>query len=87
MLIFNKSRSNRSWLFILSRKVRRMRIEERIPAEIKKRLGYNNDSRRKKKKRCKYKHHEQLSEREVKYLMGQYMPTYKRGRGGAIRQR
>lgn len=64
-----------------------MRIEERVPIEIKRKLGYNNDSQRKKKK-CRKKHyHEQLSEREVKYLMGQYMPTYKRGRGGALRQR
>lgn len=63
-----------------------MRIEERIPAEIKKRLGYNNDSRLK-KKRCKKKHHEQLTRQDIEELMGVNRPTYKRGKGGAVRQR
>lgn len=72
-------------LLILSRKVRRMRIEERVPESIKQKLGYNNDSRRKKKKRPK--RNEQLSRQDIEELMGVNRPTYKRGRGGALRQR
>ena len=65
-----------------------MRIKERVPESIKQKLGYNNDSKRKRKKNHhKRNQHDGLTEREIKYLMGQYMPTYKRGRGGVIRQR
>ena len=72
-------------LLILSRKVRRMRIEERVPESIKQKLGYNNDSRLK-KKRCKKKHHEQLTRHDIEELMGVNRPTYKRVRG-AIRRK
>ncbi|MEK4495109.1 hypothetical protein [Ureibacillus sp. FSL W8-0352] len=59
-----------------------MRIEERIPAEIKKRLGYNNDSRLKKK----HKKREWLTRQDIEELMGVNRPTYKRVRG-AIRRK
>ncbi len=62
-----------------------MRIEERVPIEIKRKLGYNNDSRRKKKKRPK--RNEQLTRQDIEELMGVNRQTYKRGRGGVLRQR
>ena len=63
-----------------------MRIEERIPAEIKKRLGYNNDSQRKEKHKKRPKRNEQLSRQDIEELMGVNRPTYKRVRG-AIRRK
>lgn len=63
-----------------------MKIENLVNTEIKRKLGYNNDSRLK-KKRCKKKHHEQLTRQDIEELMGANRPTYKRGKGGAIRQR
>ncbi|MEK4283233.1 hypothetical protein [Ureibacillus sp. FSL K6-0165] len=54
-----------------------MRIEQMVPAEIKRKLGYNNDSNRKRKK----KHHEQLTSWDIEELMGVRKPTYKRVRG------
>lgn len=62
-----------------------MRIEVMVPEEIKRKLGYNNDSRLK-KKRCKKKHHEQLTRQDIEELMGVNRPTYKRVRG-AIRRK
>lgn len=59
-----------------------MRIEERVPIEIKRKLGYNNDSRLKKK----HKRNERLTRREIEELMGTRRPKYKRVRG-AYRQR
>lgn len=59
-----------------------MRIEERVPESIKRKLGYNNDSKRKRKK----KHREQLSRQDIEELMGVNRPTYKRVRG-AIRRK
>lgn len=63
-----------------------MRIEERIPAEIKKRLGYNNDYRRKKKHKKRHKRNERLTRQDIEELMGVNRPTYKRVRG-VYRQR
>lgn len=60
-----------------------MRIEERVSESIKRKLGYNNDSNRKRKK----KHHERITKQDIEELMGVNRPTYKRGRGGALRQR
>ena len=59
-----------------------MRIKERVPESIKQKLGYNNDSRRKKKKR--HKRNEQLTRQDIEELMGVRRDTYKRVRG-AIR--
>lgn len=61
-----------------------MRIEERIPAEIKKRLGYNSESI--KKRRKKYKQKERLTRQDIEELMGVNRDTYKRVRG-AIRRK
>lgn len=61
-----------------------MRIEERVPAEVKKRLGYNSESI--KKRRKKYKQKERLTRRDIEELMGVNRPTYKRVRG-VYRQR
>lgn len=54
-----------------------MRIEERVPIEIKRKLGYNNDSRRKKK----HKRNEQLTRQDIEELMGVHRDTYKRVNG------
>jgi len=67
-----------------------MRIEHIIDSDTKAKLGVSNESkgnvvtkRRKRKKRKQ----ERLSERDIKELMGQYQPTYTRGKGGAIRRK
>lgn len=64
-----------------------MRIEERVPESIKQKLGYNNDSQRKEKHKKRPKRNEQLTKQDIEELMGVNRPTYKRGRGGALRQR
>lgn len=37
--------------------------------------------------KCTRNHTQELTEREIKELMGIYHPTYKRGRGGAFKSK
>ncbi|HBU89857.1 MAG TPA: hypothetical protein DEB53_01435 [Bacillus pumilus] len=39
------------------------------------------------KNKCAQNHTQELSEEEIKSLMGIYRPTYKRGRGGAFKSK
>lgn len=66
-----------------------MRVYDLISPEVKQKLNYNNQPkqrRNRKKNNHKRKQQEQLSEYQIKHLMGQYRPTYTRVRG-AVRQR
>ncbi|BDH62124.1 hypothetical protein MTP04_22540 [Lysinibacillus sp. PLM2] len=57
-----------------------MRIEHIITDEVKRQLNYQSKHEEPKRQQ------EKLSEYELKELMGQYQPTYKR-KNGAYRQR
>ncbi|KLR75317.1 phage protein [Geobacillus sp. T6] len=46
-------------------------------------MAYRSERNRKERKRNK----ERLTEREINELMGTYRPIYRRGKGGAFRQR
>ncbi|WP_197071972.1 hypothetical protein [Geobacillus kaustophilus] len=46
-------------------------------------MAYRSERNRKERKRNK----ERLTEREIKELMGVCRPVYRRGKGGAFRQR
>ncbi|AWO73897.1 hypothetical protein C1N76_04465 [Geobacillus thermoleovorans] len=46
-------------------------------------MTYHPERNRKERKRNK----ERLTEREINELMGTYRPIYRRGKGGAFRQR
>lgn len=61
-----------------------MKIEERVPAEVKKRLCYNSESI--KKRRKKYKQKERLTRQDIEELMDVNRPTYKRVRGAVRRK-
>ncbi len=66
-----------------------MRIEQLIDSDTKAKLGVSSESKGKhqpSKKKRKKRYSESLSERDIKELMGQYQPTYKR-KNGAYRQR
>lgn len=61
-----------------------------IQQELKKWMKVNKVQQRKdkrKKARKKKRGKERLTEREIKELMGAYRPIYRRGKGGAFRQR
>lgn len=67
-----------------------MRIEDRLNKKTREQL--NKIRRRKRKKKLPININplhskENFSERDIKELMGQYEPTYKRGKGGAIRRK
>lgn len=66
--------------------MRRMRIEDLVNTEIKRKLGYNNDSRRKKKHKKRPKRNEQLTRQDIEELMGVNRLTYKRVRGAVRRK-
>ncbi|WP_025950446.1 hypothetical protein [Geobacillus thermocatenulatus] len=48
-------------------------------------MAYRPERNRKERKQKRDK--ERLTEREIKELMGTYRPIYRRGKGGAFRQR
>lgn len=68
-----------------------MRIEDLISPEIKQKLNYHNQPKQRRRRRKRNNHNrkqqEHLSEYQIKHLMGQFDPTYRRGKGGAYRQR
>jgi hypothetical protein len=59
-----------------------MKIKDHLSKEIREHL-YNIRNTRKKRKRKK----EKLSEKDIKSLMGMNRATYRRGKGGAFKQR
>ncbi|KIP21120.1 hypothetical protein JV16_01614 [Anoxybacillus ayderensis] len=59
-----------------------------IQQELKKWMKVNKERQNKRKKaRKKKRGKERLTERDIKELMGVCRPVYRRGKGGAFRQR
>ncbi|AXM88478.1 hypothetical protein B379_04290 [Anoxybacillus ayderensis G10] len=58
-----------------------------IQQELKKWMKVNKVQQRQKKARKKKRGKERLTERDLKELMGVGRPVYRRGKGGAFRQR
>ncbi|AWP37785.1 hypothetical protein DXF96_00220 [Heyndrickxia coagulans] len=58
-----------------------------VQDELKKWKKNNKPRKNKARGRPRKRKSEHLSEREIKDLMGYYEPVFRRGKGGALRQR